>query len=119
VLSLVVAWAVPFFAPGVWDALKRAGGGEPLAVTVLTADQFQSQAHYDQDEELVVPRPLSDVQGAWNGMSRRDYRAWARQIGGLDATSTLIRLVVRGTSRKVLIQRIEVDVTGGTRPWPA
>jgi hypothetical protein len=112
VLSLVVAWAVPFFAPGVWNAVKGAGGREPLAVTVLGADQFQSPAHTDHDDEMVVPRPLSEVQRAWNGGSPREYRVWARREGGVDATSTLVRLVVRGTSSKrVLIQRIEVDVT--------
>jgi hypothetical protein len=119
VLPLVAAWAVPYFVPGLWRQVRQASGQEPLTVTVLTADQFKSEAHQDASDQTVVPRPLSEVKRALESLDAEDYTRWEKSVGGVDATSTLIRLVVRGTSsERVTIQRIDVEVTRRDPPLP-
>lgn len=106
--SLIVAWAVPFFAPSVWQGISDATGREQLLVTVLEASDFQSEAHALHSGRQVIPRSLSEVQR----VPASERAAWQRSVGAVDAESTLIRLIIRGTSdRRVTIQRVSVEVT--------
>lgn len=116
VMSLLAAWAVPYFAPGIWNSLKRnVGGVGDISVTVLTADQFDSRLL--SNRELVVPRSLAEVADARQRMNREEYIRWGRSSGGVDGGSTAVRLVLRGTTpERVTIQKISATVTRKEQP---
>lgn len=115
-MSLLAAWAVPYFAPGIWNSLKRnVGGVGDISVTVLTADQFDSRRL--SSGGLVVPRSRAEVADARGRMSTAEYTRWGRDAGGVDGGSTAVRLVLRGTTpERVTIQKISATVTKKEQP---
>jgi len=63
-VPLILAWAVPYFGPDIVQKFRAASGQDFLSVTVLTADQFRSDAHVDHTGLPVVNRPLSELKAA-------------------------------------------------------
>jgi hypothetical protein len=114
VLPLIAAWAVTYFAPGVWESIKGATGVEPLTVIVLNHEQFDAPIEADLNEEFVVPTALS----SWNSATWPYAQLeWAYKHGGADADNTGIRLVVTGTSaKKVTIQEVAVRIVERDEP---
>jgi hypothetical protein len=106
VVPLILAWAIPYFGPGLVEKIRTAGGGHLLSVTVLTDDQFSSEAHKDHSGQKIVDSPLSEIKPSWA------KPAATPPDDAPDAASTLIRLVLRGkTSAQVTVQKIGLVVT--------
>ena len=112
-VPLILAWAVPYFGPDIVQKFRAASGQDFLSVTVLTADQFRSDAHVDHTGLPVVNRPLSELKAATPREDKKYPGEWP------DAGTTLIRLVLRGAvSAQVTIQQISVVVTQRNPPAP-
>jgi hypothetical protein len=102
-LPIILAWAIPYFAPGIVKDLRAAGGEQVLKVTLLTSDQFESRAHNEASLEKLLNLPLSQFKRQTDNAS---------ELVAPDAETTLVRLVLRGTTDDdVTVQRIETAVT--------
>jgi hypothetical protein len=83
--------------------LRAAGGEQVLKVTLLTSDQFESRAHNEASLEKLLNLPLSQFKRQTDNAS---------ELVAPDAETTLVRLVLRGTTDDdVTVQRIETAVT--------
>jgi hypothetical protein len=106
--TLLAGWAVSFLAPGVWAAITRAMGRP--AVVVSTAVQPVRAARTDLlPPGFVFPRPVEELPpapAAWD-----QHSAWADGLGGVDAGSTVVEIVVQGRgSTPVILQDLRVEV---------
>lgn len=114
IAPLILAWAIPYFGPGLVQTFRAASGQDLLSVTVLTDDQFRSDAHVHHRGERLINRPLSELKAfdVANNLDKYPGK-WP------DAGTTLIRLVLRGkSSMQVTVQRINVVVTQRNPPAP-
>jgi hypothetical protein len=112
IVSGVVAWAVGRFTPVLWQELiERAGlAPAPLQVEVVTdVDRIDDTAH-PHIPEFVIDKPIEQI-GPPPNDDREDGRyAWAHGMDGVDATQSLVRLVLRGqTSSPVEVFGIRVE----------
>jgi hypothetical protein len=103
-VPLLLAWAVNYFAPDAWRSVQRLAGAESLEVTVLHAEQFDSELHLQHRGEFIWPTPRSSIPPDATPGEARDR-------GAVDAGSTLVRLNLRSSfPERVTIQRVGVNV---------
>jgi hypothetical protein len=79
------------------------------AVTITDVDRFDSDvAHVP---EFVVPRPVGQIPPPPNGDSEEGRWSWAHDLGGVDASSSLMRVTITGReSAPVILQALRVRV---------
>ena len=119
VLGAVVASGVSYFiGADFWKGVEKKIGtaGAPVTVTTITdIDRFNSDVVHVP--EFVVTRPISEVGRPPNGDSPEGRFAWAREMGGVDATESLFRVVIAGKDASpVVLQGLHVRVVGRRPP---
>jgi hypothetical protein len=82
----------------------------PVEATAITdIDRFDSDVVHIP--EFVVPRPIDRIPAPPNGDSPEGRYRWARDLGGVDASSTLTRVTITGAdSTPVILQGLRVRV---------
>ena len=113
VLGAIVASGVSYFiGADFWKGVEKKTGlaGAPVAITTITdIDRFDSDVVHIP--EFVVARPIGEVPEPPNGDSPEGRWAWAREMGGVDATQSLFRFVVAGKdAAPVVLQGLHVKV---------
>lgn len=119
--SILAAWAVSYFGPGLWSSFRDATGRDPLQVTVLATDEFDSMVEAEHRGEHVWPPGAPDVrehaqehiagEGGEAAMEQEDA------AGAFDAGTTMFRLQLRAaTDEPVTIHQFAVRVTDRERP---
>jgi hypothetical protein len=113
VLGAVVASGVSYFiGADFWKGVEKKIGtaGAPVQVTTITdIDRFNSDVVHIP--EFVVNRPISEVPPPPNGDRPEGRFAWAREMGGVDATESLFRVVIAGKEASpVVLQGLHVKV---------
>ena len=113
VSSAVLASAVSYFVgPDFWQRVEGWVGtaDPPVNVQVITdLARFDSEAaHYP---DYVVPRVIGDVPAPPDEDATDARWAWAHGMGGVDANTTFVRLVVESSSDDpVILQNARVKV---------
>ncbi|GAA3543940.1 hypothetical protein AFL01nite_27780 [Aeromicrobium flavum] len=112
--SIVAAWAVSYFGPGLWSEAKEAAGQDPLRVTVLASDEFVSPVEAEHRGEYVWPADtegIRDRAAAWvAGEGALPPDEVSREEGAFDAHSTMFRLQLRASGGDtVTIHQFEVE----------
>ena len=104
VAAAVVGSAAAYFGPPAWQRLRQVTGSPTLQVTVLFDEQFDSALSGNVRGEHIWPVPAAEV-------PHDATPAQARDLGAVDADSTLVRLNFRSSyPAPVTIQQIAVDV---------
>lgn len=119
--SIVAAWAVSYFGPGLWSSVRDATGRDPLQVTVLATDEFDSMVEAEHRDEHVWPPGAPDVrQHAQEHIAGEGGEAAMEQedaAGAFDAGTTMFRLQLRAaTDDPVTIHQFTVRVSERDRP---
>lgn len=101
-----------------WDHVERILGvaGPAIDVDVITdVDAFRSNAvHWPL---FVIPRAAHEVPPPPDPKSYRGRYPWAQQLGGVDAGTSLVRLIVRGArSERVILQELRLKVVARRPP---
>lgn len=111
-VSAALGWLVTQTLPTLWQEAAEQTGLAPSAVQVEVVkdpDQFTTldAAH---NPEFVVQRSIDAVGPPPNGDNERGRFRWAKQMGGIDATSTVLRLVIRArTPKPVILNSLDVE----------
>jgi len=113
VLGAIVASGVSYFVGAdFWKGVEKKTGlaGAPVEITTITdLDRFNSDVVHVP--EFVVARSIDEVGPPPNGEESAGRWAWARDMGGVDATESLFRFVVSGKdSSPVVLQGLHVRV---------
>lgn len=109
----MLASAVSYFVgPDFWRRVEGWIGtaGPPVKVQVITdLARFESEtAHYP---DYVVPRAIGDVPAPPDEDATDARWAWAHGMGGIDANTTFVRLVIESSSDDpVILQNARVKV---------
>jgi hypothetical protein len=119
IFSAVVASAVSYFVgPGFWERVEGWIGtaDPPVQVQVITdLARFDSEAaHYP---DYVLTRAIEDVPAPPDENATDARWAWAHGMGGVDANTTFVRLVVESSSDEtVILQNARVKVVERRAP---
>ena len=109
--SALIAWAVAQFAPALWEETSERAGIAPASVQVelvMDPDIIQPDNH---NPEFVVQRPIAQVGPPPTGEEERGRYRWAKEMDGVDAFATVLRLVIRGRSEApVTLHGLEVEI---------
>ncbi|WP_286931435.1 MULTISPECIES: hypothetical protein [Aeromicrobium] len=113
--SIVAAWAVSYFGPGIWSQAQEVAGRDPLQVTVLQSDEFDSMVEADHRGEHVWPPEAPEVKThAAAHIAARGGEAAMEAVGApvvYDAATTLFRLQLRAaTDEPVTIHQFAVKM---------
>jgi hypothetical protein len=113
VLGALLASAAGYFlGADFWKNVEKeigTAGAPVVASTVTDIDRFNSDVVHVP--EFVVARPVGKVPPPPNGESPDGRFAWAKEIGGVDATATLFRVVLSGReAAPVVLQGLDVKV---------
>ena len=117
--SGAVAWVVSQAMPALWHKTKERAGLEPGPLQVVLVRDPETIKTLDPIEnyEFVVRRPISAVGPPPNGISERGRYRWAKSMAGVDAFSTVVRIVMRGRSDSpVILDNLQVDVVNSGPP---
>jgi hypothetical protein len=110
--ALLASGASYFLGADFWKGVEKKVGTAGPAVQITTVtdiDQFKSDVVHVP--EFVVSRPISQVPAPPNGDSPEGRFSWARDMGGVDATESLIRVLVAGKDASpVVLQGLRVKV---------
>jgi hypothetical protein len=110
--SALIAWAVGAFAPRLWEETSKRTGlaAAPVQVKVITDPDVFDTLDSIHNPEFVVRRPIDEIGPPPNGNQERGRYRWAKAIGGVDAFSSVVRLVISGhTSAPVTLHSLEVE----------
>jgi hypothetical protein len=110
--ALLASGTSYFIGADFWRGVEEKIGtaAAPVQATVITdVDRFDGDvAHVP---EFVVPAPVDEIPPPPNGASEEGRYAWAHGLGGVDASSSLMRVVVNGSDTgPVLLQGLRVRV---------
>ena len=111
--SALVAWAVAQFAPGLWEETTERAGIAPASVQVELVMDPDVIQRFDpiHNPEFVVQRPIAQVGPPPFGEEERGRYLWAKEMDGVDALATVLRLVIRGRSEApVTLHGLEVEI---------
>jgi hypothetical protein len=122
-LTAVVGSALSYFlGADFWQGVEKRVGvaAAPISVQVLTdVDRFESNSGVDAARvpEFTIPRPISQIPPPPAGSNPQGRYKWAHHLGGIDTGSSLVRLIVSGTSESpVLVQDLQIKVVSRERP---
>lgn len=105
-LSSVVAWAVAYFAPGIWKKLARR---PPLIVHVETDPAIMYAGQPNWDGFAFVSDRIPSHIGQPPGPVCREWRRWISGAGIFDADRTELRVSLLGkTDSTVLVDGVRV-----------
>jgi hypothetical protein len=101
-----------FIGADFWQGVERKVGtaGPPVQITTLTdVDRFDSDlGHFP---EFIVDRPIDKVSRPPGGNTPDGRYGWAKEMGGVDASASLIRVVVSGKANTpTLLQGLRVKL---------
>ena len=117
VVTALIAWAVPTYAPEIFGSSNDDGSGSsgpPLAADV-TADPARIDVLSDLTQQAFVPEFSNDDRPRGRGCT--GFHAWVREHGGAARGRTPLRLTLRGRSRDpVLVTGVRARVLRSTRP---
>jgi hypothetical protein len=110
--ALLASGTSYFIGADFWQGVEEKIGtaDAPVQATVITdVDRFDSDVVHVP--EFVVPADIEEVPPPPNGDSEEGRYAWAHGLGGVDASSSLMRVVVNGRQTgPVLLQGLRVRV---------
>ena len=110
--ALVASGTSYFLGADFWRGVEEKVGtaDAPVEATAITdIDRFDSDVVHIP--EFVVPRPIDRIPAPPNGDSPEGRYRWARDLGGVDASSTLTRVTITGAdSTPVILQGLRVRV---------
>jgi hypothetical protein len=117
--AAVFASAMSYFlGADFWSGVEKKVGtaGPPVQVTTITdIDRFDSGVVHLP--EFVVDRPIGEVPPPPSGNAAEGRFAWGKEIGGVDAFASLIRVVISGKAKApVLLQSLRIRVVDRRRP---
>jgi len=115
-LSLLLGWAVSYFAPGVWNSITGTLGKSPLEVRVITdADRIESARN--NARQYLVHHPISEVGPPPSGVDPDGRYQWAHSMNGVDAWESYVELIIRGRSADpVVLLGIDINVVSRQPP---
>jgi hypothetical protein len=101
-----------FIGADFWQGVERKVGtaGPPVQITTITdLDRFHSDlGHFP---EFIVDRPIDKVSRPPSGNTPDGRYGWAKEMGGVDASASLIRVVVSGKANTpTLLQGLRVKL---------
>jgi hypothetical protein len=109
-----------FLGADFWRGVEKKVGtaGSPVQITTITdIDRFDSDVVHIP--EFVVPRPIGQVPPPPNGESEEGRYRWAHDLGGVDASSSLMRVTIAGEeAAPVILQGLRVRVAERRPPLP-
>jgi hypothetical protein len=113
VAAAVVASGTSYFiGADFWRGVEKRVGtaAAPVEVTTVTdVDRFDSTVVHIP--EFVVTRPIGQVPPPPNGASPDGRYSWAHELGGVDASASLMRVTITGKeSAPVILQGLRVKV---------
>jgi hypothetical protein len=117
--SALLAWGVGQFAPALWEETRERGGFGPdsIQVEVLMDPELIDTVDEFHNPEFIVQRPIAEVGPPPNGDDEQGRYRWAKEMGGVDALGTALRLVIRGRSEApVTLHNLKVEVVGRRPP---
>jgi hypothetical protein len=107
-----------FLGADFWSGVEKKVGtaGPPVQITTITdVDRFRSDVIHLP--EFVVDRPIRKVSRPPHGNAPEGRFQWAREMGGVDASASLIRVVVSGKeNRPALLQGMRVELADRRPP---
>jgi hypothetical protein len=119
--SALLAWAVSQFAPALWEETSERAGIAPgsLQVEVVTDPDLIETLDPLHNPEFLLERPIAEVGPPPNGEEERGRYRWAKEMEGVDAFATVLRLVIRGRGEApVTLHGLEVEVVERRPPLP-
>jgi hypothetical protein len=117
--SAALGWIVSQTLPALWQETSKRVGLVPKPVQVVLVSQPDVIKSLDSIEnyEFVVRRPIASVGAPPHGSSELGRYNWGKSMGGIDAGSTVLRLVIRGRSDSpVILDNLEVEVADARPP---
>jgi hypothetical protein len=88
------------FAPALWEETSERTGIAPASLqveVVMDPDLIETAAEL-YNPEFIVRRSIAEVGRPPNGEDEQGRYRWAKEMGGVDAFGTVLRLVIRGRS---------------------
>ena len=118
--SALVAWAVGAFAPSLWQHASTKVGlaPAPLRVSVLANPDQIGRLDLRGAPEFLLQKPAAAIGDAPSGESADGRWAWAHAQGGVDATQTVARFVIRGQDKPVVLDNMRIQIVSRKRPLP-
>ena len=107
-----VGWIVTQTLPALWSETAAQTGLAPAQVQVDVVMDEDVLTKFDaaHNPEFVIQRPIDEIGPPPNGDEERGRFGWAKSMGGIDAYSTVLRLVIRGRSEEpVILHGLEVE----------
>jgi hypothetical protein len=116
--SALVAWAVSAFAPPLWQHASTKVGlaPAPVQVSVLADPDRIGRTDLRGAPEFVLRKPAAAIGAAPSGDNADGRWAWAHAQGGVDATQTVVRLVIRGQDKPVVLDNLRIQILSRGRP---
>jgi len=117
--SAALAWVISQTLPALWRQTSERTGlaPAPLQVALVTNPDVITTLDSIENYQFVVPGGINSVGPPPNGTSERGRYAWAKRMGGVDALSTTLRLVIRGRSdAPVVLNNLEVETVEARPP---
>jgi hypothetical protein len=117
--STVVGWVVTQTLPALWaeTAEKTGLAAAPVQVDVVMDPDALTKFDSAHNPEFVVQRPIRKVGPPPNGDAERGRFSWAKAMDGIDAHSTVLRLVIRGRADEpVILHALEVEKVADEPP---
>lgn len=117
--SAFLAWAVAQFAPALWEETSKRTGIAPasLQVEVVMDPDLIKTTDPLHNPEFIVQRPIGEVGPPPNGSDEQGRYSWAKEMDGVDALGTVLRLVIRGRSEApVTLHGLEVEIVARRPP---
>ena len=110
--ALLASGTSYFIGADFWRGVEETVGtaDAPVqAVTITDIDRFDSDVVHIP--EFVVPRPIGQVPAPPNGDSPEGRYGWAHDLGGVDVSSSLMRVTITGEgSAPIILQGLRVRV---------
>jgi hypothetical protein len=117
--SALLAWAVAQFAPALWEETSERTGIAPASVhveAVMNPDVIETTDPL-HNPEFIVQRSIAEVGPPPNGGEEQGRYSWAKEMGGVDALATVLRLVIRGRGEApVTLHGLEVEIVERRAP---
>jgi hypothetical protein len=112
VATAMLGWVVTHTLPTLWEktAEKTGLGTDPVQVEVLTDPESFDTFDQMRLPTFVVQRTIEQVGPPPSGEDSTGRFRWAREMEGIDATSTVLRLIIRGSAADpVILNNLEVE----------
>lgn len=116
---LVALGIVGSAGTAIWKKTSEVTGlaGAPVGVAVVRDPDRITTLDSIENYTFVVPGPIVSVGRPPNGESEHGRYDWAKSMGGIDAGSTVVRLIIRGRSESpVILNNLRVEVVKKAAP---